>query len=200
MVININGTEIDFSKQRGYFFHMDCMKALKEMPDKSVSLAIVDPPYGAGFTEGGGCQGWFSKYHQDEKPTDNKELGVHFHGRGRSKRYEEAHNDESSQFCNVERERERVGQAEVEQVWRRQIRPIQESGELQTRQGGGEFRQVQERPLTTHSESGSAARVTRTGGTWAEKYAKNHFVGHGPGKRVFSRAFSCLTESNNLGR
>lgn len=77
--MTINGTEIDFSKQRGYFFNMDCMDALKQMPDKSVSLAIVDPPYGAGFTEGGGCQGWFSKYHQDE----------------------------SSQICQVERERER---------------------------------------------------------------------------------------------
>ena len=104
--MTINGTEIDFSKQRGYFFNMDCMDALKQMPDKSVSLAIVDPPYGAGFTEGGGCQGWFSKYHQDEKPIDNKELGVHFHGRGRSKRYQEAYNDESSQICQVERERE----------------------------------------------------------------------------------------------
>ena len=106
-ILKIDGTEIDFTKQRGYFFQMDCMDALKQMPDKSVSLAIVDPPYGAGFTEGGGCQGWFSKYHQDEKPIDNKELGAHFHGRGRSKRYQEAYNDESSQFCQVERERER---------------------------------------------------------------------------------------------
>lgn len=77
--MQIDGMEIDFTKQRGYFFQMDCMDALKQMPDKSVSLAIVDPPYGAGFTEGGGCQGWFSKYHQDE----------------------------SSQICQVERERER---------------------------------------------------------------------------------------------
>lgn len=91
--MNINGTEIDFSKQRGYFFNMDCMDALKQMPDKSVSLAIVDPPYGAGFTEGGGCQGWFSKYHQDE----------------------------SSQICQVERERDRQA---VEQV-RRKVRPVQ---------------------------------------------------------------------------
>lgn len=103
--MQIDGMEIDFTKQRGYFFQMDCMDALKQMPDKSVSLAIVDPPYGAGFTEGGGCQGWFSKYHQDE----------------------------SSQICQVERERD--GQA-VEQV-RRTVRQVQ-----------------------------------RTGGTWAEKYAK----------------------------
>lgn len=45
-ILQIDGTEIDFSKQRGYFFHMDCMKALKEMPDKCFDLAIVDPIYG----------------------------------------------------------------------------------------------------------------------------------------------------------
>ena len=78
--LQIDGTEIDFTKQRGYFFNMDCMKALKQMPDKCIDLCICDPPYGAGFTEGGGCQGWFSKYHQG---------------------------DESSQICQVERERER---------------------------------------------------------------------------------------------
>lgn len=77
--LQIDGTEIDFTKQRGYFFNMDCMKALKQMPDKCIDLCICDPPYGAGFTEGGGCQGWFSKYHQG---------------------------DESSQICQVERERE----------------------------------------------------------------------------------------------
>ena len=26
-------------------FNMDCMEALKEMPDKCFDLAIVDPPY-----------------------------------------------------------------------------------------------------------------------------------------------------------
>lgn len=48
----LNGTEIDFNKQRGYFFNMDCMDALKQMPDKSIELAICDPPYG-GVTQGG---------------------------------------------------------------------------------------------------------------------------------------------------
>ena len=47
------------------FYNMDCMKGMKEFPDKFFDLAIVDPPYGGGFTEGGGCQGWFSKYHQN---------------------------------------------------------------------------------------------------------------------------------------
>lgn len=47
------------------FYNMDCMVGMKEFPDKYFDLAIVDPPYGGGFTEGGGCQGWFTKYHQD---------------------------------------------------------------------------------------------------------------------------------------
>lgn len=47
------------------FYNMDCMDGMKEFPDGYFDLAIVDPPYGGGFTEGGGCQGWFSKYHQN---------------------------------------------------------------------------------------------------------------------------------------
>jgi site-specific DNA-methyltransferase (adenine-specific) len=47
------------------FYNMDCMQGMKEFPDNYFDLAIVDPPYGGGFTEGGGCQGWFAKYHQD---------------------------------------------------------------------------------------------------------------------------------------
>ena len=54
--IQIKGTEIDFSKQRGYFLNLDCMAAMKEMPDKSVDLAIVDPVYGD-VTKGGYMQG-----------------------------------------------------------------------------------------------------------------------------------------------
>ena len=53
------------------FYNIDCMKGMKEFPDNYFDLAIVDPPYGAGFTEGGGCQGWFSKYHQNPENTDN---------------------------------------------------------------------------------------------------------------------------------
>lgn len=59
-------------------FNRDCVEAMKEFPDGFFDLAVVDPPYGAGFTEGGGCKGWFSKYHEND-----------------------------SQFVQVERERER---------------------------------------------------------------------------------------------
>ena len=46
------------------FRNMDCLEAMRECPDDFFDLAIVDPPYGSGFTEGGGCKGWFTKYHQ----------------------------------------------------------------------------------------------------------------------------------------
>ena len=29
-------------------YNMDCMEAMKEIPDKVFDLAIVDPPYGGG--------------------------------------------------------------------------------------------------------------------------------------------------------
>ena len=35
-------------------FNMDCMEAMKQMPDKAFDLAIVDPPYGIGM--GGNAQ------------------------------------------------------------------------------------------------------------------------------------------------
>ena len=46
-------------------YNMDCMDYMKTLPDNAFDLAVVDPPYGGGFTEGGGCKGWFTKYHQD---------------------------------------------------------------------------------------------------------------------------------------
>ena len=46
------------------FINGDCMEYMKDFPDDYFDLAIVDPPYGGGFTEGGDCQGWFAKYNQ----------------------------------------------------------------------------------------------------------------------------------------
>ena len=46
-------------------YNIDCMEYMKSLPDNYFDLCVADPPYGAGLTEGGGCQGWFSKYHQD---------------------------------------------------------------------------------------------------------------------------------------
>ena len=52
-------------------YNLDCMDALKEYPDGYFDLAIADPPYGAGFTEGGGCKGWFTKYHKSAETPKN---------------------------------------------------------------------------------------------------------------------------------
>lgn len=99
------------------FYNADCMEAMKEFPDNFFDLAIVDPPYGAGFTEGGGCKGWFSKYHQNAE--------------------------------NI---------------------------------GGGVEQQD-----TTHSDSGRETGITRTGGTWASKYAKKLLRGTSPRGRNTSK-------------
>ena len=56
------------------FYNEDCLPRMKEYPDNFFDLAIVDPPYGAGFTEGGGCQGWFKKYHQAETPETRENV------------------------------------------------------------------------------------------------------------------------------
>ena len=73
---------LDFDNLKSSFINCDCLEAMKKMPDKCVDLAITDPPYGAGFTESGGCKGWFSKYHQNAEPIEilggvavNKDLG-----------------------------------------------------------------------------------------------------------------------------
>lgn len=54
-------------------FCQDCLEAMRSMPDNTYDLAVVDPPYGAGFTEGGGCQGWFAKYHQNDSAERERE-------------------------------------------------------------------------------------------------------------------------------
>lgn len=62
------------------FWNMDCMKGMKEFPDNYFDLAVVDPPYGGGLTDNGGCQGWFSKYHQQD-PAKDIGGGARFGGR-----------------------------------------------------------------------------------------------------------------------
>ena len=49
--IKICGTNLDFDKEDGYFFNADCLKEMKNIPDKYFDLAIVDPPYGGGGDE-----------------------------------------------------------------------------------------------------------------------------------------------------
>ena len=54
--------------------NVDCMEYMRTLPDKAFDLAVVDPPYGGGFTEGGGCKGWFTRYRQDvnELPAERE--------------------------------------------------------------------------------------------------------------------------------
>lgn len=37
-------------------YNMDCMEAMKEIPDKYFELAIVDPPYGGGCSQTGNVE------------------------------------------------------------------------------------------------------------------------------------------------
>ena len=75
------------------FYNMDCLQGMKEFPDNYFDIAIVDPPYGGGAsadandTFNGAIQGRFGGRFERYIDNKNKELGVHFHGRGRSKKF-----------------------------------------------------------------------------------------------------------------
>lgn len=64
-------------------YNVDCMAYMKTLPDKYFDLACVDPPYG----DAGDIQ-------------EFREQGVHFHYRGRNKKY--------LQNVHVERENEQT--------------------------------------------------------------------------------------------
>lgn len=113
-------------------YNADCLEAMRKMPDNAFDLAVVDPPYGAGFTEGGGCKGWFTKYHQETEKPYNR------------------FGNPGSRFEKYKRS-EDIG-------------------------GGG-------------TDSERASTVTRTGGTWAEKYAKKLYRGMLPRERNTSMNF-----------
>lgn len=85
-------------------FNCDCLEYMKSLPDNAFDLAVVDPPYGAGFTEGGGCKGWFTKYNM--KAEDGLYATEHRNLRGRFDRYNNT--DARSQSVQVERERTRA--------------------------------------------------------------------------------------------
>ena len=89
-----------------HFENRDCMDGMKQYPDKFFDLAIVDPPYGAGFTEGGGCQGWFSKYHQ----TDSQSVQVE-REREREREREQQYNRFGSKDSRFERYKREDGES-----------------------------------------------------------------------------------------
>ena len=49
-------------------YNMDCMEAMREMPDKAFDLAVVDPPYGIGITDSGRLK----KYNTKNAQWDNQ--------------------------------------------------------------------------------------------------------------------------------
>lgn len=48
-------------------YNMDCMEAMRQMPDKCFDLAVVDPPYGISITDSGRLR----KYNANEKRWDD---------------------------------------------------------------------------------------------------------------------------------
>lgn len=100
-------------------YNMDCMEALRQMPDNAFDLAVVDPPYGDG------C----------------------------------------SQAVQVERERENV------EPLRSTLRPVQ-IDHLHSSQRRRERERERGTDKERTSDNLTERGVMRTGGTWAEKYAK----------------------------
>ena len=74
------------SDVKSQVYNADCLAAMRKMPDNVFDLAVVDPPYGGGLTDNGGCKGWFTKYHQDEQETAGASK-LRCHGGDRWNRY-----------------------------------------------------------------------------------------------------------------
>lgn len=57
-------------------YNMDCMEAMREMPDKYFDLAVVDPPYG--IEKGFKATSRIAKYGQMDTVNDRKPTGEYF--------------------------------------------------------------------------------------------------------------------------
>ena len=68
------------------FYNEDCMKGMKEFPDKYFDLAIVDPPYGDGGGEWSGRERFgerFDRYRPPAQlPTESRKTKTHVLGNG----------------------------------------------------------------------------------------------------------------------
>ena len=56
-------------------FNEDCLEILKNIPDNSVDLVIIDPPYEFGNGGGGGCFGSKKRNYHKEYTSLYKETG-----------------------------------------------------------------------------------------------------------------------------
>lgn len=54
-------------------YNMDCLEAMRQMPDKAFDLAVVDPPYGISITESGRLKKYNVKYTEWDNATPTKE-------------------------------------------------------------------------------------------------------------------------------
>ena len=132
-------------------FCMDCLEAMRKMPDNFFDVACVDPPYG----------------------------------------------DACSQYVNVERERERERERKVEPV-RPALRQVQGNSGSASTAGAGTARTRGTSTSGTArcyvNRGGGTVRtnttpVSRTGGTWAEKYGKKSLRGTWPQEKNTSMNF-----------
>ena len=72
-------------------YNMDCLEAMKQMPDNAFDLAVVDPPYGdALHADDGGGGGWFKKYRQNDSQIVQVEREPWNRFGGRFDRYKSA--------------------------------------------------------------------------------------------------------------
>ena len=58
--------------EKNKFYHCDCMELMKQMPDKYIDLAIVDPPYGINIQKSGRLKRYNTKSIWDNQ-TPKKE-------------------------------------------------------------------------------------------------------------------------------
>ena len=68
------------------FYNLDCMKGMKEFPDKYFDLAIVDPPYGDGGGEWSGAERFGERFDRYRSPsqlsTESGKIKTHVLGNG----------------------------------------------------------------------------------------------------------------------
>ena len=83
------------------FYNLDCMKGMKEFPDKYFDLAIVDPPYGDEGGEWSGRERFgerFDRYRSPSQlPTESGKIKTHvLRNGGRWSREPAGHGQENS--------------------------------------------------------------------------------------------------------
>ena len=66
-------------------YNMDCLAAMREMPDNAFDLAVVDPPYGDAITES--CSQFLNVERERERERESRTQPLRCHGGDRWNRY-----------------------------------------------------------------------------------------------------------------